>query len=99
MQENQNINPENTFENLNNSNNIPVSEENALFKCENCNSEYIHKQNPFGFCNLCVKNELFSNIMATYLIFSLEAVQLYSQGKEFRIPELFKSSKQFKNFY
>lgn len=72
---------------------IPIKEEKVLSKCLNCNSDYIHKENVFGFCNVCLKNELISNIMATYLVFSTEAVQLYSHGKEARIPELLRTSK------
>jgi len=80
-------------------NKVPNEEENLIFKCGNCNSSYIHKENIFGFCNICVKNELISNIMATYLIFSTEAVQLYLNGKENHIPELLRSSKIIRIFF
>jgi len=66
-------------------------EENLIKKCNNCGADYIHKQNILGFCNLCVRNELVSNLMATYLVYSTEAVQLYVKGKESKIPELLNS--------
>jgi hypothetical protein len=72
--------------------NFPVREEPVIIKCLNCNADYIHKKNIFGFCNICIKNELYSNIMATYLVFSTEAVQFYSHGKEAQISELFRTS-------
>jgi len=73
--------------------NIPAErEESRIKKCLCCKSDYIHKENLFGLCNICIRNELISNIMATYLVFSSEAVQLYSHGKEAKILELLLTS-------
>ncbi len=73
---------------LNSLNNFLIAEERIYNNCENCNKNIVEKENLIGFCELCLKNELISNIMANYLIFSLEAIKMYSNRRENNISEL-----------